>query len=159
MVIKGKIDELKNALQPVFLNLNIFNRFTFLKCFSLVCLFSLFQSPAFAVFDKGGVSGIGARPLGMGGAFSTVADSSDAIFYNPAGLVQVLRPEISGVGAVLLNGKEDLFDLAYVQPFSDQLAWAIAVQDLNDNGGPSEGSEKIYYATFAAPLAVDKSIS
>jgi hypothetical protein len=159
MVIKGKIEELKNALRPVFLNLHIFNRFSLLKCFGLVCFFSFFQSPAFAVFDKGGVSGIGARPLGMGGAFSTVADSSDAIFYNPAGLVQVLRPEISGMGAVLLNGKEDLFDLAYVQPFSDQLAWAIAVQDLNDNGGPSEGSEKIYYATFAAPLAVDKSIS
>ncbi len=130
MVINQKTHEIKKASKGLFL---IF------KCFVLVCFFSLFQSPAFAVFDKGGISGIGARPLGMGGAFTTVADSSDAIFYNPAGLVQVLRPEVSGMGAVLLNGKEDLFDLAYVQPFGDQLAWAIAIQDLDDNGGPSQG--------------------
>ena len=51
-----------------------------------------------AAFDKGGVSGIGARPLGMGGAFASVADTGDAVFYNPAGLVQVIRPEISGMG-------------------------------------------------------------
>src|SRR5258708_22491733 len=108
-------------------------------------------------FAKGGVSGIGARPLGMGGAFVSIADSGDAIFYNPAGLVQILRPEISGMGAVLLNGKEDLFDLAYVQPFGDQLAWAIATQQLFfTNGAPNE---RVYYGTFAAPLAIDKSIS
>jgi hypothetical protein len=111
------------------------------------------------VFSKGGVSGIGARPLGMGGAFSTVADSGDAIFYNPAGLVQVLRPEISGMGAILLNGKEDLYDLAYVQPFSDQLAWAFAVQELNYNNPTNEESDRIFYGSFAAPLAVDKSFS
>ncbi len=153
MVINQKTLELKNTSKGLFLSSSFF------KCFVLFCFFSLLQSPAFAVFDKGGISGIGARPLGMGGAFTTVADSSDAIFYNPAGLIQVLRPEVSGMGAVLLNGKEDLFDLAYVQPFADQLAWAIAIQDLDDNGGPSEGSERIYYATFAAPLAVDKSFS
>ena len=121
-------------------------------------LFALFSSPSYAgVFDKGGISGIGARPLGMGGAFTTIADSGDAIFYNPAGLVQVLRPEVSGMGAVLLNGKEDLFDLAYVQPFGDQLAWAIAAQELMFTDGSD--NERIYYGSFAAPLAIDKSIS
>ena len=119
--------------------------------------FSLIASTGYAAFDKGGVSGIGARPLGMGGAFSTIADSGDAIFYNPAGLVQVLRPEISGMGAVLLNGKEDLFDLAYVQPFGDQMAWAISTQQLFFTDGAQ--NERIYIGTFAAPLAVDKSIS
>jgi len=120
-------------------------------------LFSFVVSTGHAAFDKGGVSGIGARPLGMGGAFSTIADSGDAVFYNPAGLVQVLRPEISGMGAVLLNGKEDLFDLAYVQPFGDQMAWAISTQQLFFTDGSE--NERIYYGTFAAPLAVDKSIS
>ncbi len=120
-------------------------------------LFSLGASKGFAAFDKGGVSGLGARPLGMGGAFSTIADTGDAIFYNPAGLVQVLRPEVSGMGAVLLNGKEDLFDLAYVQPFGDQMAWALATQQLFFTDGSE--NERIYYGTFAAPLAIDKSIS
>src|ERR1035438_10229180 len=119
--------------------------------------FSLIASTGYAAFDKGGVSGIGARPLGMGGAFSTIADSGDAIFYNPAGLVQVLRPEISGMGAVLLNGKEDLFDLAYVQPFGDQMAWALSTQQLLFSDGTE--NDRIYIGSFAAPLAIDKSIS
>jgi len=33
--------------------------------------------------------GFGVRPLGMGGAFTAVADDSDAVFYNPAGLADV----------------------------------------------------------------------
>jgi len=120
-------------------------------------LFALLSSPSYAAFDKGGVSGIGARPLGMGGAFSTIADSGDAVFYNPAGLIQILRPEISGMGAVLLNGKEDLFDLSYVQPFGDQLAWALSTQQLFFTDGSE--NERIYLGTFEAPLAIDKSIS
>jgi len=123
---------------------------------SLLAL-TLLSSTVYAAFDKGGFSGIGARPLGMGGAFSTIADSGDAIFYNPAGLIQVLRPEISGMAAVLANGKENQFDLAYVQPFGDQLAWAIATQQLFFTDGSE--NERVYYGTFAAPLAIDKSIS
>jgi hypothetical protein len=119
--------------------------------------FLLVSKPLFAAFDKGGVSGIGARPLGMGGAFATIADSGDAVFYNPAGLVQVLRPEISGMGSVLLNGKEDLFELSYVQPFGDQMAWALSTQQLFFTDGSE--NERLYIGTFAAPLAVDKSIS
>ena len=37
----------------------------------------------------------GARSLGLGGAFAALADDATAAFANPAGLVQLLRPEIS----------------------------------------------------------------
>jgi long-subunit fatty acid transport protein len=37
----------------------------------------------------------GARSLGLGGAFAGLADDATAAFANPAGLVQLLRPEIS----------------------------------------------------------------
>ncbi len=37
----------------------------------------------------------GARSLGLGGAFAAIADDATAAFANPAGLVQILRPEIS----------------------------------------------------------------
>jgi len=37
----------------------------------------------------------GARSLGFGGAFVALADDATAAFANPAGLVQLLRPEIS----------------------------------------------------------------
>ena len=33
----------------------------------------------------------GVRPLGMGGAFTAVADDENALFYNPAGLARVRR--------------------------------------------------------------------
>jgi len=37
----------------------------------------------------------GARSLGLGGAFAAIADDATAAFANPAGLVQIVRPEIS----------------------------------------------------------------
>ena len=38
--------------------------------------------------------GAGARALGMGEAYSAVADGPDAVYWNPAGLAQMTRPEI-----------------------------------------------------------------
>jgi long-chain fatty acid transport protein len=38
----------------------------------------------------------GARSLGMGGAFVAVADDATAVIANPAGLVILQRPELSG---------------------------------------------------------------
>jgi hypothetical protein len=40
----------------------------------------------------------GARSLGLGGAFAGLADDATAAFANPAGLVQLLRPEVSVEG-------------------------------------------------------------
>ena len=42
--------------------------------------------------------GSGARAMGMGGAFIAVADDATAASWNPGGLVQLERPEISVVG-------------------------------------------------------------
>ena len=39
--------------------------------------------------------GTGARPLGMGGAFVGLADDSNALFYNPAGLARLSGPELN----------------------------------------------------------------
>jgi long-subunit fatty acid transport protein len=41
--------------------------------------------------------GSGARALGQGGAFTAVADDATAASWNPAGLVQLERPEVSAV--------------------------------------------------------------
>ena len=45
--------------------------------------------------------GSGARALGRGGAFVAVADDATAASWNPAGLVQLERPECSIVGSYL----------------------------------------------------------
>ncbi|NQV18166.1 MAG: hypothetical protein HQ534_06460 [Armatimonadetes bacterium] len=41
------------------------------------------------------ITGAGARAAGLGGAFIAVADDATAISWNPAGLTQLYRPEIS----------------------------------------------------------------
>lgn len=46
-------------------------------------------------------TGSGARALGQGGAFIAVADDATAASWNPAGLVQLERPEFSVVGSFL----------------------------------------------------------
>jgi long-subunit fatty acid transport protein len=59
---------------------------------------------AASIFQQVGISsspnpvGSGARALGMGGAFIGVADDATAASWNPAGLVQLERPELSIVG-------------------------------------------------------------
>lgn len=50
--------------------------------------------------------GSGARALGMGGAFIGIADDATAASWNPAGLIQLERPELSIVGAYF-DRKED----------------------------------------------------
>ncbi len=41
--------------------------------------------------------GAGARAMGLGGAFIAVADDATAVSFNPAGLAQLLQPEVSFV--------------------------------------------------------------
>ncbi len=47
----------------------------------------------------------GARPSGMGGAFTAIADDSNAPLFNPAGIVQVQWNEFSATYANLYSGE------------------------------------------------------
>jgi long-subunit fatty acid transport protein len=51
----------------------------------------------------------GARSLGLGGAFAALADDATAAFANPAGLVQLLRPEVS------VEGRHWSYSTTYVE--------------------------------------------
>jgi len=55
--------------------------------------------------------GSGARALGMGGAFIPVADDATAASWNPGGLVQLEKPEISIVGDGLWRSEDNTFAL------------------------------------------------
>jgi hypothetical protein len=46
----------------------------------------------------------GARPVGMGGAFTAIADDASAPLYNPAGIVQVQWNEMSAMYSQLFSG-------------------------------------------------------
>jgi len=78
----------------------------------------------------------GARSIALGGAFAAIADDATAAFANPAGLVQILRPEISAeirATAGLFdssslnetsNGVSGLGFFSFVYPFR---SWAFAL--------------------------------
>ena len=59
--------------------------------------------------------GSGARALGQGGAFVAVADDATAAVWNPAGLSQLERPEVSIVGTHL-NTQQRFRDLELMEP-------------------------------------------
>lgn len=63
----------------------------------LLCLGAL-QSPSLSMGTEFPTLYRGIRPLGMGGAFITLSDDENALFYNPAGLNDVR--EFGGVGIV-----------------------------------------------------------
>ena len=71
---------------------------------ALLCLFG-WASPAQAVNYSNEVLaiGVGARALGMGGAYVAVADDSTAVYWNPAGLTNVPHMEV----AAIQQGRED----------------------------------------------------
>ncbi|MCK4727991.1 MAG: outer membrane protein transport protein [Desulfobacterales bacterium] len=81
-------------------------RTSYVVLFLLVMLlFSSNGLQAATLFQQVGVSsspnpvGSGARAMGMGGAFIAIADDATAASWNPAGLIQLEKPEVSIVGA------------------------------------------------------------
>jgi tetratricopeptide (TPR) repeat protein len=61
----------------------------------------------------------GARPVGMGGAYSAIANDANAIHYNPAGIVLLQRQEITSMYGDLYGiGLKNSY-LGYVLPFGD----------------------------------------
>ena len=70
---------------------------------NLSALFAL--SDSYAVFKD---PGFGARPMAMGGAFTAVADDSNAPLYNPAGITQAGNPQIGLSYAKLFSGLENV---------------------------------------------------
>jgi hypothetical protein len=78
----------------------------------------------------------GARSIALGGAFAAIADDATAAFANPAGLVQILRPELSvelrGTAAVadsdtpydVANSVSGLGFFSFVYPAE---SWAVAL--------------------------------
>jgi len=51
--------------------------------------------------------GVGARPMGMGSAFCGIADDVNAFLYNPSGLTQLDRLQVSAMYANLFSGLSD----------------------------------------------------
>jgi hypothetical protein len=76
---------------------------------------------------------VGARPLGMGGAFIAVADDADATYWNPAGLAMQDQKQAKAM-LVLSDEINYKSNLAYVAPLEDEntkSAWGVNLISYN----------------------------
>lgn len=79
--------------------------------------------------------GSGARALGMGGAFIAIADDATAASWNPGGLIQLERPEVSIVGAGVHRIEGNTFGT-----------------NPEANGAQSISEERLNYLSIAYPF-------
>jgi len=63
-------------------------------------------------------TGLGAKALGMGGAFSSVADDASAAYWNPAGLVQADASQVMLMHSERFGNLVDYNTLAVARPLS-----------------------------------------
>lgn len=113
----------------------------------------LLAAPARAAFDD---LGAGARAPGMGDAFTAVADDVYAIYYNPAGLALLEKPELAASRTQHLMGLSDgsglgTSFLGYAQPLGrGNGALGAAVQSFSLDGGYY--NERAYYLSYGRPV-------
>jgi hypothetical protein len=109
-------------------------------------------------FDKGGVTGVGGRALGMGDAFTAVSDDGSCVDWNTAGLVQLERSELNLFVGPLLNGKEYYTFLSFGSPFFQDTAWQLSVISLIHND-KNMTKEFTVLGSFASTLNLERTFS
>lgn len=92
----------------------------------------LLTLPAFAGRYAGDfmMIGAGVRPLGMGGAFSALANDGSAIYWNTGGLSQIRESEVQAMHAFLYGNLASYDFLSYVQPLPNDVSIAFNVTRL-----------------------------
>jgi hypothetical protein len=108
-------------------------------------------SQANALFYRGGDLGVGARAMGLSGAFVAVADDASAVYWNPAGLVQLDRPELDGMYGSYFNDKDRNLFLSFHYPLPDDIHLAISTNNLFYTDIPGSNEDQ-YTGSVAIPL-------
>ncbi|HHW11423.1 MAG TPA: hypothetical protein GXX33_00260 [Firmicutes bacterium] len=79
----------------------------------------------------GAVACVGARPHGMGGAFIGVADDINAVYWNPAGLVQLKESAVTWTRTLNNRDVVNYDDFLAVGSYNEKLGLAYAVGYIN----------------------------
>lgn len=74
--------------------------------------------------------GAGVRPLGMGGAFSALADDGSAIFWNASGIAGITEREVAAMHAFLYGGLASYDNLSYIQPLPNGVSIGLNLTRL-----------------------------
>ena len=80
--------------------------------------------------------GIGGRPLGMGGAFTGIADDVTAGYYNPAGLANLNYPQIALMHSEQFGNLVNYDYGAVGIPFGEDLTFGLSIMRLGVDGIP-----------------------
>lgn len=98
--------------------------------------------------------GVGARGLGMGGAYTALADDADAIYWNPAGLAQVAAHEFQASDAELTqNTREGFFSYARTASIGTFAAAATYFDDGTLDGRDAQGHPTGSFSAANAAVA------
>ncbi len=81
--------------------------------------------------------GIGARAMGMGGAFVSVADDGSAFYWNPAGASLLIRPELFGMYSSLFKSLEKHHHVGFTRPLYGGAAVSLNWIRLNVSDIPA----------------------
>ncbi|MDE2141736.1 MAG: PorV/PorQ family protein [Elusimicrobia bacterium] len=98
--------------------------------------------------------GVGARGLGMGGAYTALADDADAIYWNPAGLAQVEKHEFQASDSELAqNTREGFFSYAQTVPLGTFAAGATYLNEGSIDGRDAQGHATAGFSAADASVA------
>jgi len=86
--------------------------------------------------------GAGARALAMGGAFTAIADDATAAYWNPAGLTQLEKQEVSSMYTNQFGLNIGYSFLNYARVFSKKNAFALSWICLNTDNIPKTGLDE-----------------
>jgi tetratricopeptide (TPR) repeat protein len=136
---------------------------------SLVCSFLLLS---FAQAKDEGIAGtesnfhlgFGARAMGMGRAFTAMADDPTAVFWNPAGLENIFQQSVTFFNTTLYEGATYLF-LGYALPTLDLGTFGLGIGRIGVGGieyrdidGYNEGYPDFSWDEYQAYLSYAKKL-
>lgn len=102
-------------------------------------IFVVLASPVYGAFEN---INYGARSLGMGSAFVSVADDANSIFNNPAGIIRTNQSEL-GMSYMELYGLVSYSSLSYIQKLKDN-GFGIGIISSDDKDGVYQEAEAIF---------------
>ena len=105
-----------------------------LKCYYILSGLLFFTASANGAFND---IGVGARPLGLGGAFVALADDSNAANYNAAGLAYIDEIQIGATYAQRFNGLVNYNTISGIVPIG-------SIGTLGGNIGILSENSEIY---------------
>lgn len=118
-----------------------------MKIVLLIILFFIFSSMSLAGEPTGGYAtsfldwGAGARAISLGKAFTAIANDGSAIYWNPAGLVQLSTREFSVMhGLIFEDRSQNFIEFTYpISSFALSAGWLrFGVNDIQERSTEGE---------------------